>query len=346
MTADELDELINQVTLHKLEFLQRLFSLKELGRFANREDARKMCREHCANGALCVEELKALLEALDTWGNQRIRLIRVPENDIRLFTDSAATQAAATKARLGHIFDQDMPIVVAEQVSAISIRYKEENGKRILLLVAGKIKEETVPVAELPVLSGEMVAHLPILQGHSLDGVTFYPLRLERQKIISFAEIDLDSGHGVLSVKTFAAAGSYKSKYQEFCEAFEPFLCLSTVTRTYPRVAVYQILRDPDIAKVNIPQGVLRTDAGNRLSMKMARSRQDIRTDEAFSETLQQSDWSHAGDYCECYWQPDGVLKEEVHTHIYGAHGEVTFRGQLREESVNHVLQRIRSLNN
>ncbi len=346
MATQEEIELVDQATLHKLAFVQALLKRKEFAFSGTREIVRARCLTHLDNGELNADELKSLLESLDLWGNQRIRLLHVPDGALQMFQDTASVELAIQQAGFTGIYQQEIPLIVEAQVSPISIRYSEVEGVRTLTLIAGKIQEEWVPVETLPELTYESVAALLQQADIPDNNVVFRPFKLQRRKIVSFAEIDLDSGHGLLSVKSTQTAGSYKSKFEEFCWAFDPLLCVSNVDTVYLTKAISRV-DDPGLQDhLDLPRQYLRDEQGARMRMEASSGQGDVRQHPKLRQARACFTGDDSGDYCVCYWNPDGLLTEKVHTCIYGSHGEVAFRGQAGEESIRYVLQRIRQLNN
>src|SRR5579871_2707266 len=140
---------------------------------------RARCINHLDKGELNVDELRGLLESLDLWGNQRIRLIRVPDADLKNLQDANSVQCAIQQAGFEEIFQQELPLIVEAQVSPISIRYKEEDGMRFLTMIAGKIQEDWVPVDSLPELPYETVAALLEQADIPDNNVVFRPFKLQ-----------------------------------------------------------------------------------------------------------------------------------------------------------------------
>ena len=88
MPTQEDIELIEQATLHKLAFVQAFLRRKKLAFSGAREIVRARCITYLDNGEISADELKALLESLDLWGNQRIRLVRIPDHELEALQDA------------------------------------------------------------------------------------------------------------------------------------------------------------------------------------------------------------------------------------------------------------------
>jgi len=81
------------------------------------------------------------------------------------------------------------------------------------------------------------------------------------------------------------------------------------------------------------------------MDTKAHSSRADVRQHNLLNAAIELFGDDTPGYFCNCRWQQCDGLCEEVHTNIHGQEGEITFYGQLREESVRYVLRRIQQLN-
>lgn len=346
MTIQDDIEVVDQATVHKLAFVQALLKQKELAFTGTREKVRARCIIYLNRGELLIEELKLLLESLDLWGNQRIRLIRIPDPILLTLTDCASIEATVQKAGFESIYQKDMPVVIGGELLPISIRYEDDGNHRFLTLIAGKIQEDLSPIIGLPDIPYTTVAAL--LQQIDIpdSNIIYKPYRLEHSKIISFAQIDLDSGHGILSVKSSLSAGNHKTKYEEFHNTFAALFDLGSANRVYLTKATSNIDSKTHSYKVVLNKHSFRDNDGSRVKMEGATPKSDVRQNTRQSATRSLYAGVNTGEYCDCYWQHDSDLDEDVHTSIYGSQGEIVFRGQASEESIRNVLQRIRDINN
>ena len=210
-------------------------------------------------------------------------------------------QCAIQQAGFEDIFQQELPLIVEPQVSPISSSaIKREDGLRFLTLIAGKIHEDWVQVDSLPELDYASVAALLTQTDDQDTSIVYRPFRLQRRKIVSFAEIDLNSGHGIISVKSTQVAGNYKSKFEEFCWAFDDLLRLSDAEKLHLIRAISHVDNPAHQAYLHLPRHYLRGDQGERMRMEASSGQGDVRQHTKLQQARNIFNAEDAGDYCDC----------------------------------------------
>ncbi len=313
MAIHEQHALVNQVTLHKLTFVRDLLKSKQLHSSGTRDKVRERCLEYLDEGKLTVEDFQSLLEPLEMWGNQRIRLVRFDEHLLNRFSNREAVIVAVQQNDLQRILDSKLPVAISEEITPLSIRYGESAGRRLLTLVGGKMRLVEVPADELGDKMDE--AH---------PDVVWRPFRTEQQKVVSFAEIDLDSGLAMISTKLLRQGAKYTAEFGEFFWAFEPFISLSDADLIPLVGAVYRIFHTTQAEEVRIYNQKLRDAQGGTMDTKAHSSRADVRQHNLLNAAIELFGDDTPGYFCNCRWQQCQDLCEEVHTNIHGQEGEIT----------------------
>ncbi len=326
--------LVEQVTLHNLEFTRELLRRKGLPSSGVRETLREHCIAHLQAGTLSAAELSALLTSLEMWGNQRVRLVRFSDRDLGALQDRAAVVDRASEAGLGDLIDKELPLAIDDEVAPLSIRFYEQDGRRLLILIAGKVRQIWVHQPDLP-------------DREDVDNpeITYRPFKRETQKVISFAEIDVDSGEGLISTKLLRTGTSYTAEFVEFYNCFEPFLRLVEGMTVDLYRAARNVYDSLSLAEVRIRNQRSLSPSGGKASFTSHSHSTDVRADTYLNQARQTLGASAPGDYCNFNWLRNDDLYEDIHVHLHGTLGEVSILGQVREDSVRYVLQHIRQAN-
>lgn len=331
--SEEEHLLVEQVTLYNLKFTRELLRKKGLRSSGTRDVVRKNCIAYLKSAELVAADLWALLAPLEMWGNQRVRLLRFSDKELAPFQSREATIERARLAELEHLIDEKLPLIVPNEVRPLSIRYVERDDRRLLILIAGKVREVWIYQHDLPNREDELDPE-----------IVYRPFKRELQNTVSFAEIDLDSGDALISTKLLRTGTGYAAEFDELYRCFEPLFQLADATT----VDLYRATKNTytlDTTEVRIRNQRSLTSSGGTASFTSHSSLADVRSDSELDHAQRTLGTDAPGDYCNCNWLRNGELSEDVHVYLHGASGEVSIHGQVREESVRYVLQRVQSVN-
>ncbi|HEX2210870.1 MAG TPA: hypothetical protein VHG93_24515 [Longimicrobium sp.] len=354
MPDESTQEMIHQLTLRKLAYARKLLGAHGQSVSGTRDALTERLLRAVDAGAIPPAEIHGLLNELDAWGNQRVRLGTIHRRELRDFRDTGAVRARIRDAGLDDelLGRDEVALVPPETLSPMGVQLLEGTGTRILRLLAAKIRvidtplrdAREIPVAEIPQklrprVAAEADAQAP---GATAAEIIYKPYRRERQKAVSFAEIDLDTGVSVISTTLLRQGMNYTAEFGELFAVFGQLLPLAEMEAQELYDAVRRI-RELPRDEVLIYSRQQRTNVGGTMEVRSFSPKVDVRTD-AELETAAAALRNAEGFHCNCRWLALGDLTEEVHTHILSPTGEVSVLGQVTENSVRHVLRRIRSI--
>lgn len=347
MPDERTSELIRQLTLRKLQFARELLREHKLASYGTRDRLNDRIGKAVNEGIIPPEEIELLLDELDAWGNQRVLLGVLPRRFLELYRDEAAVRERIREADLDTelLGREEVALIPPEQLTPMGVQLLDDGSQRTLRLLAAKIRVVDTPLrdhSEIPAteLSAELPAGLAVDRS---EGIVYKPFRRERQKAISFAEIDLDTGVSLISTTLLRHGVNYTGEFSEMFELFERLLPLGAM-EFLPLYNAVREIRRLSHDEVLIYSRRSRTAVGGTMELRSHSSAADIRQDELLENAATALDTAE-GAHCNCRWRPAAGLAEEVHTHIFSPKGEVSVLGQVTEGSVRYVLQRIRELN-
>ncbi|HEX5869770.1 MAG TPA: hypothetical protein VFY65_05135 [Longimicrobium sp.] len=353
MPDEPTQEMIRQLTLRKLAFARELLREHQIPVSGTREALTERLFGAVDEGAIPSDDIRLLLDELDAWGDQRVRLGTMDRRDLRDFRDTDAVRRRIREAGLDDelLGREHVALVPPEKLSPMGVQLLEENGTRTVRLLAAKIRivdipltnADEVPVARLPArLRPGPDATAPGVPGAVAGEIVYKPYRRLRQKAVSFAEIDLDTGVSLISTTLLKQGMNYHAEFGELLTLFAPLLPLATMVPQELYDAV-RLIRNLPQDEVRIYSRQQRTDVGGTMEIRSFSSIVDLRQDPAL-EVAAAALPNAEGYHCNCRWQIKGKLTEEVHTRIFSPMGEVSILGQVTENSVRNVLRRIRSI--
>jgi hypothetical protein len=332
MVDSHTQSLIDQVTLHKLDYVRTLLRSAGLRSTGVREQLRVRLNDAVDQGTIDVPVLESLLGELDAWGNQHIRLGRLPSTLLAGLASPDAIEERVAAAGMTGLIRGAVDLVPSVEMRPMVISYHDEGRSRSLKLVAAKSRE--VLVEQL---------HIPDHVDDQFPGVVFKPFKVETHKIVGFAEIDLVNGLTVVSMTLVRRGLGYHAEFAELYSAFDPLISLNTLVPLTLYRAVQQIHALPQ-SEVLLLARHARTSIGGRIAYNSHSRRADMRSDEELNVT-QRVLPDAPGVFCNCFWNIVDGLSESVHTHIHAHDGELLVLGQVKEDSVRYVLRRIFDFN-
>jgi hypothetical protein len=328
----ETQELVNQVTLRKLDYTREFLRENKVTRSGVRVKVRNNLVGLLEQKPELKRELRSLLEELDVWGNQRVRLRKFPSPLLQKFSSKRAIKKVAEAAGMSGLLDGEIPLVPPESTTPYRISYEErqEDGKkiRLLTLLAAKTRTVLIPAPEV----GDMR-----LDGR--PGIVYKPFKEERQRAIDFAEVNLDTGVSFISTPLLHPASIFSTEFESFYTAFFPLLDLagSGVLQLYRAT---EKIRTLPWHEVRLRGQKARTRVGGSVDMSSHAPEIDMRSDPELLSTDRNLPTARRAN-CDCYWKPADGLSETVHTLVNAPEAEVIIMGQIKETSARHVLLRI-----
>lgn len=324
--------IIEQVTLRKLFYTREL--LRSVGEpyTGTRARLRERLERAVDTGKADPAALERLLNELDIWGNQRLRICRIDMALLAGLQSADAVERRAQAAGMQAILDGEVPLIPPGDLTLACISYEEDGHRRVLSLVAAKTRQVMVPQPDIPEHYDE-----------NYPGIVFKPFRQEAQKAISFAEINLHTGIVLLSSTLLRRGNRYEAEFEDFFAAFDPLIPLF-VTIPVPLYNAAAAIRQLPLAEIRLVADGARTNVGHRVDSRSMSRRVDLRTDPEL-QAYRKAVANATGVTCNCFWEPANGLTECVHTHIFAPQGEISILGQVTEASARHVLRRILTLN-
>jgi hypothetical protein len=326
-------QIVEQITLRKLVYAREFLKKHGHPYSGSREKVRERLAGVLDRKPELTPELHSLLDELDVWGTQRLRLAVLPQSVLEGLGSEAKVRQRVEDAGMSDLLDGRIALVPPEATTPMAISYKETSEGRFLTLIAAKTRNVFIPMLGIPDVTFE-----------EHPGVVFKPYKEETQKAVDFAEINLESGFTVSSTTLVKSGFSFRAEFGEFYEVFSSLMPLDDAQPVVLYNATHNIRERLPQTEVRIRARKARTSVGGVIGMSSHTSKVDMRADPELLRTedgLLNAPCAH----CNCYWEPVNGLEEIVHTHIFAPEGEISIMAQVKENSARYVLRRILALN-
>lgn len=329
---DDAEKIIHQLAEHKLDYSRELLSKHELPKSGSKEKIRERLTKALEDGKFEKETLFTLLEELDLWGKQRLRLRKIAPELLNDFRNVESIKSKVIDAELGDIFDGKVALEPTEELTPMKVCCNGNAENLTLVFIAAKTREVWLPQIEIPNFTKE-----------EYPDVVFRPFKLVHQKSISFAEVHVPSGNILISTTALMQGRGYNDEFSEFIGLFEEFFPFADSEPVELFTATKNI-NDISLDDVRFYSQKKKTASGTNLTYTANSLKYDFRVDAEITQSLESLP-NASNAFCNCVWQTNDELKENVHTHIYAPDGQIAIMGGAREESARYVLRRIRELN-
>lgn len=333
MVDERISEVIEQLTLRKLDFARDLLKSRKRAYTGTREKLRERLEEAYEKKAIKESELVTLLDELDAWGDQRIRIVRFGSDVLKFFGTWKDVEDRIREAQLESLVDGNIDLVPPPELTRMRIVYEELPRGRFLRLTAAKTRETLVELPEAP--------EVPVSND---PAIVWKPYRRELQKCVAMAEVNLDDGQALVSVAMLKRGNRYEIEFDEFYRLFFPLIPFERASVVSLYQAAHNARYQLSPSEVQLFMRRIPTQSGGSLDLRAHSGKADIRSDPQLT-MAEQPMINQPCKLCNCFWEIGNGLGERVHTHIHSEEGEVAISGQIREASARHVLQRIIAIN-
>lgn len=333
MADEEIPQIIEQITLRKLAYAGEFLKSHKRAYTGTREKIRERLGAALEQNPELKTSLRSLLEELDAWGSQRIRLTTLPQSVLVDFKSKRSVQKKVADAGMSDLLDGSVALVPPPTTTPMAVIYKESGEGRFLTLVAAKTRNVLQPMPNIPDMTLD-----------KYPGIVFKPFKEETQKAVDFAEINLDSGYTIISTTLVKTGFTFSAEFGEFYAVFEPLVPFDEAVPIELFTATRNIRHQLNQQEVRIRARRARTSVGGIIGMSSHKARSDMRADPELLQTDTALSYAPCA-HCNCYWEPVNGLQETVHTHIFAPEGEISIMGQVMEQSARYVLRRILSAN-
>lgn len=322
-----IEDLVNQVTLRKLMYTRGLLKEHNLPFSGPRAKIRKRLLDAIQEGVVSQETVRALLNELDAWGDQKVRFKRLSAAELQEYRSENSIREIAERSGLSHLLEGTMDTLPPEQLTPMSINFDEEEER--LTLFAAKTRSAWIEQKDIPPK-----------EDPDYPDVIFKPFKFETQKAVAFIEIDFRAGIVLFSTTVPKRGYKFDKEFDDLENIFSGFIPLSMLQPVSLYRAIEQIGRMPS-KLIRLISMRPKTSAGGSMSFSSASATSDLRSDPELHLTFNTAPQTN-NVFCNCYWNPlEETLFEQVHTSIYAPYGEITIRGQIREQSARYVLRQI-----
>lgn len=337
-TDDEQTQIITDLLALKKVQIGEFLSRCKLTKSGTKEQIRTRIEDALGDGTLSLSEVVQFLDEVIPWGKQHVYLYRGPQSSIADWRKTAWVTQLLKKHRLGKYLNATLSLVLPEKMKVSSILH---DGNR-LRITAIKKREwwERDPDYDSSTVTNE---------GDEVELRAF--VHRVTRSLVAF-EWDLVANTAFLQISQLPTGFRYEDVAQEFFDLIAGWLDIKqfAIVDLRPAITKLHELEEAGNGETRSHGINYRTLHGRRFEGKSASPADPLLGEPVIDAALgaiRNTGVGHLGNF---YWLPGnganpGVnpLESEMHVIIVGAHHRVNYPTPNVEQTVRHVLSRIRS---
>lgn len=337
-TSDEQDQIVTDLLALKKVQIGDFLMRAKLPKSGTKEEIRTRIEDALSDGALSLSHIVQFLDDVIPWGKQHVYLYKGPQSSIANWRNRDWLAQLLKKHRLGKYLNSRLPLVLPEQLRVSSIVHDDDR----LRVTAIKKREwwERDP---------EYDGSTETRDGGDVELRAF--VHRVTRSLVAF-EWNLVANTAFLQISQLPRGSEYDEVASEFFELIAGWLDIKQFPLLDLRRAIKKLheLEENGNGETRSHGINYRMLNGRRFEGKSASPSDPLLgepvIDAAFGE-IRKKGVGHLGNF---YWLPSNgaspvinPLHSEVHVIIVGAHRRVNYPTPNVENTVRHVLSRIRT---
>ena len=337
-TEDEQALIVTDLLAMKKEQIGDFFARGGLPKSGTKEQLRARIEEALDDGTVSLSQVVEFLDEVIPWGKQHVYLYKGPQTPIDDWRKTDWVARLLKKKRFGKYLNARLPLVLPEKMKVSSILH-EPRRLRVTAIKRRDWWERNEDYDDNTTTD----------EGDDVQLRAF--VHRVTRSLVAF-EWDLVANTAFLQICQLPTRFDYDEVAEEFFELFATWLDITKfqVVDMRPPIKKLHALEKTGAGETRSHGIKYRTMQGSHLEAKSP-SATDALLKDAVIETalngVQQTGIGHLGNF---YWLPSKVanrtanpLEAEIHVNIFGPKNRINFLTPNTEETIRHVLSRIRN---
>jgi len=323
---EETAALVSLLMAQRAEHARELLGLAGLRKSGTKEEIEERIVEAIKDGNIPIDDVVAILDKIEAWGRQHVFLYSAPDKVPAHLRSKSGLQSALDNAGWNVSVN-----------SAATLALPKIKTVRLVNLTSERLRIEWVEARDWT----ERLPSLDYIDTVSEQEVVFQACRKRQQRAISAFEWNFMAQTGELFIHRLPSGTKYDKEEEAFRALLKPIVDLDTFEFLGIKRALSKVKEAPGVRerKTNYVAA-----NNSKISLQSAGRASTVGAEPELKEVgdLIKRSRKFGAAFLNCFWEKDGKLGQEVHTHIDSFDSKVGFLGQCSEESVRYVLSRIR----
>jgi hypothetical protein len=314
---------------HKMQYSQNYLREHALPFSGTKAWLRTRLEGYLREGRITFQELVALLDVIEGWGNQHIYLYKAPSQILTLWDTEESTRHHLQSLGLSELLNSPRPIVLPDTPTLSSVIW---NPSRLRLVwVEKRLWRERTPQHDKKV-----------------DDMVWEAFQIHTSRGLVTFDMNLVSGDAMLMIQRLPdrRGPSHRTDYPQVRDEFEKQLEPITSISYFERIPIspaIQHIEQLAQSEVRRRQVSHRTEQGAKANWISATPDQDIFADPDIKRSRHALGNRIASLHGDFYWLPiERELTRRLHCKLYTIDQRIGVFGEHTEGDVRYVISRIR----
>lgn len=323
LSRSEIEQVVEYVFAHRKEAVQQFLAEHSFPTSGLKDDLRDRVTNGLKSKAIIPEELIALLDTIEGWGNQHIYLYSAPPGELKIWKKKQEAVKRMTKAGNADLFNQCRPLVLPANPTLSSVEWTPQRVRCIW--VEKREWEMRVPDED----SQDKVL-----------GIFYKAYQQQIARGITTFDWNLVTGEAALMIQRLPSGEGYNQIRQVYERELEPFITISNFTRVRTRRAIRNLEKVKETLNRQIEHETLR---GGKAAFTSKGRESDAYADPDLKKSRDALGGRAVSVLGNFYFLPaKQSLSRNIHIKIYAKDQRVGIFGECTEDEVSYVLSRIR----
>ena len=318
----QVSQILDYVLKHNKAYVSGFLKSKSLQVSGTKSDFRSRIEEAIYKEEVIVDELLDLLNRVEGWGNQHIYLFRASPQDLSIWRNKNRVEQILKRNGKIQLLNKTRPIFMPEGTTLASIQWTSTQARF----------EWVEP--------REWQEYYPEKNKEDLEKNILWKAYVKKKDrgLMAF-DWDLTSGVAMLMIQRLPSGENYKKVKRNLIKQLKPILNIDDFFKIRVTKAITKLVESGEVLNRQL---VLETDRGSHANYTSAGADSDVFKDprirsskEALGEVV--------GSLGNFYWPVSVSLKKALHMKVYAKDHRLGIFGEHLEESVRHVIGRVRS---
>lgn len=325
-SAEDLPPLLDLLFDHRMKVIQDFLRDKKQPFTGDKDHLRNRVNNYVRDKVITGEELIALLDHVEGWGNQHIYLFKATDSLAKLWATEAKARQVLKANGKEALLNRRLPLLMPSAPQMCSVEWTP--GRVRFVWVEKRPVRERVKNEDLKGADIGRDANL------EFDAYRRYVAR----GIVAF-DWDIVSGHAALLIQCLPSGNDYKTARSHFVAELEPLVEFTRFDPVRISTAIVPIERSEEVENRQVEHATTR---GSGIVYSSPRRGVDAFSDPVVKVARKATGNKVAGRLGNFYWPIDEESGRRIHVKLYGEDQRVGIFGECSETEVKHVLCRIR----
>ncbi len=318
---DEIELIIEYLFGHTKAAIQPFLESHGLPKSGKKEELKARIGDALAEGTISADEIVALLDNIEGWGNQHVYLYSSPPGEQKLWKKESEAKKRLTNSAAEDLFNHRRPLVLPDEPTLSTVEWSKSHVR----LVWVEKREWELRLNDEDV---------------EKNGILYRAYKPQVSRGITTFDWNLLTGEAALMIQRLPTGEKYDDIRVAYEQQIEPLIKISNFTRVRARRSIRKLEKSKEALNRQLHD---ETFGGGKATFTSKGRKSDVNADKDLKKSraaLGTKTVSVMGNFY--FLEKPSHLDRKIHLKVYSRDQRVAIFGECTEEEVMYVLSRIR----